>query len=141
MRLHRWWGNYKGPHYKDVSLADIVDIVLDARPNAVLLEAANPRHEHKWQVFENVRLPEGKVLILGVIDSTMNYIEHPQLIARQLVRYANLVGKQNVMAGSDCGFGTGARLSHVMPEIVWAKFRAMADGGRRATEQLAGAGR
>lgn len=136
MRIHLCWGNYEGPHHYDVALADIIDIVLGARPNAVLLEAANPRHEHEWQVFENVKLPDGKVLIPGVIDSTMNYIEHPDLIAQRLVRYGSLVGRENVMAGSDCGFGTGAATAYVEPQIVWAKFRAMAEGAKRATKQL-----
>lgn len=136
MRLHLCWGNYEGPHHKDVPLGDIIDIVLGARPNGILLEAANPRHEHEWRVFEDVTLPEGKVLIPGVIDSTMNYIEHPELIAQRLVRYGRLVGRENVMAGSDCGFGTGATTSYVDPEIVWAKFEAMAEGARLATQEL-----
>jgi 5-methyltetrahydropteroyltriglutamate--homocysteine methyltransferase len=136
MRLHLCWGNYEGPHHKDVPLRDIIDIVFDARPNGILLEAANPRHEHEWQVFEDIKLPEGKLLIPGVIDSTINYIEHPELIAQRLVRYGRLVGRENIMAGSDCGFGTGATTSYVDPEIVWAKFHAMAEGAKLATEQL-----
>ncbi len=136
MRMHLCWGNYEGPHHKDVALKDIIDIVFAARPNAISVEACNPRHEHEWQLFEEVKLPEGKVLIPGVIDSTNNYIEHPDLVAQRLVRYARLVGQENVMAGSDCGFATGAGVSAVDPKITWAKFHAMAEGARLATEQL-----
>lgn len=136
MRLHLCWGNYEGPHHYDVPLADIIDIVLDARPNAILLEAANPRHEHEWRVFEDINLPDGKILIPGVIDSTNNYIEHPDLIAQRLVRYGSLVGRENIMAGSDCGFGTAAQMETVDPQITWAKFQAMTEGAKRATEEL-----
>ena len=133
MRMHLCWGNYEGPHHRDVELKDIVDIVLSARPNAVSLEACNPRHEHEWAVFEYVRLPEGKVLIPGVIDSTNNYVEHPELVAQRLRRYTQLVGQESVMAGSDCGFGTFAGVSSVDPAITWAKFESMAEGARRAS--------
>ena len=101
--------------------------------------AAKPRHEHEWEVFKNVKLPDGKIIIPGVLDSTTNYIEHPKLVAQRIVRYAELVGKENVIAGSDCGFGTFARTNYqVEPEIVWAKFRAMAEGAQIATKQLWG---
>jgi len=136
MRLHLCWGNYEGPHHRDVALKDIIDIVFEARPDAISLEACNPRHEHEWQVFEDVELPEGKVLIPGVIDSTNNYIEHPELIAQRLVRYARVVGQENIMAGSDCGFGTGAGMAVVDPQITWAKFEAMRDGAALATRAL-----
>jgi 5-methyltetrahydropteroyltriglutamate--homocysteine methyltransferase len=136
MRMHLCWGNYEGPHNRDVALKDIIDIVFAARPNAISFEACNPRHEHEWQVFEEVKLPEGKVLLPGVIDSTNNYIEHPELIAQRLTRFARLVGQENVMASSDCGFQTGAGMSAVVPSITWAKFEAMAEGARLATEQL-----
>src|SRR5579859_1901401 len=106
LRMHLCWGNYEGPHHRDVPLRDIIDIVLSARPSAISLEACNPRHAHEWQVFEQTRLPEGKVLIPGVIDSTNNYIEHPDLVAQRIERYAQLVGRENVIAGTDCGFGT-----------------------------------
>lgn len=132
MRMHLCWGNYPGPHHKDVELKDIIDIVLSARPNAISLEAANPRHEHEWSVFEQTALPDGKVLIPGVVDSTNNYIEHPELIAQRLGRYARLVGKENVIAGTDCGFGTAAGLAVVDPDIAWAKFDAMVAGARLA---------
>jgi 5-methyltetrahydropteroyltriglutamate--homocysteine methyltransferase len=136
LRIHLCWGNYEGPHHRDVPLRDIIDIVLRARPSAISLEASNPRHAHEWQVFEDVKLPDGKVLIPGVIDSTSNFIEHPELIAQRIVRYARLVGRENVLAGTDCGFGTFAGRSRVDSEIVWAKFQAMADGAQLASRQL-----
>ncbi|HLH64372.1 MAG TPA: cobalamin-independent methionine synthase II family protein [Solirubrobacteraceae bacterium] len=136
MRMHLCWGNYEGPHHHDVPLADIIDIVLEARPAAISFEAANPRHEHEWTVFEDVRLPEGKILIPGVIDSTTNYIEHPELVAQRLVRYAELVGRENVIAGSDCGFATFASFLVVDPAITWAKLGAMAEGARMASSKL-----
>jgi 5-methyltetrahydropteroyltriglutamate--homocysteine methyltransferase len=133
LRMHLCWGNYEGPHHCDVPLADIVDIVFLAKPQAVSLEAANPRHAHEWQLFERVKLPEGKVLIPGVIESKSNFIEHPELIAQRIARYANLVGRENVIAGSDCGFGTWVGQAAVDPDVVWAKFAAMAEGARIAT--------
>ena len=136
MRLHLCWGNYEGPHHHDMPLRDVLDIVFEAKPAAISFEGANPRHEHEWTVFEDVKLPEGKVLIPGVIDSTTNYIEHPELVAQRLVRYAELVGRENVMAGSDCGFATFASLLAVDPGITWAKLRAMADGAELASAQL-----
>ena len=136
MRLHLCWGNYEGPHHKDVPLRDIIDVVLSARPNGIVFEAANPRHAHEWAVFEDVKLPDGKVLMPGVVDSTSNYIEHPELIAQRLVRYGELVGAENVLAATDCGFATAALLTGVDPNIVWAKFEAMAEGARLATERL-----
>jgi 5-methyltetrahydropteroyltriglutamate--homocysteine methyltransferase len=136
LRMHLCWGNYEGPHHRDVPLRDIIDIVLSARPSAISLEACNPRHAHEWQVFEDVKLPEDKVLIPGVIDSTNNYIEHPDLVAQRIERYAQVVGRERVMAGTDCGFGTFAGLATVDPDIAWAKFRSMAEGARRASEHL-----
>ncbi len=136
MRLHLCWGNYEGPHNHDVPLRDIIDIVFEARPAAISFEAANPRHEHEWTVFEEVELPEGKALIPGVLDSTTNYIEHPELVAQRLVRYAELVGRENVIAGSDCGFATFASYLTIDPAITWAKLRAMADGAELASGRL-----
>jgi 5-methyltetrahydropteroyltriglutamate--homocysteine methyltransferase len=136
MRIHLCWGNYEGPHHHDIPLRDIIDIVLEARPAAISFEAANPRHEHEWTVFEDVKLPDGKVLIPGVLDSTTNYIEHPELVSQRLVRYAELVGRESVIAGSDCGFATFASLLPIDPGITWAKLRAMADGARLASERL-----
>jgi 5-methyltetrahydropteroyltriglutamate--homocysteine methyltransferase len=136
LRLHLCWGNYEGPHHHDVALADIIDIVLLARPNAISFEAANPRHAHEWALFERVKLPDGKVLIPGVIESKSNFIEHPELIAQRIARYADLVGRENVIAGSDCGYGTWVGQAAVDPDVVWAKFAAMAQGARLATRQF-----
>ena len=136
LRLHMCWGNYEGPHHCDVPLADVIDIVLKARPAAIVLEAANPRHGHEWKVFENVKLPEGKILIPGVIESKSNFVEHPELIAQRIGRYANLVGRENVMAGSDCGYGTWVGQAAVDPDVVWAKMSAMAEGARIASREF-----
>ncbi|HSB24714.1 MAG TPA: cobalamin-independent methionine synthase II family protein [Burkholderiaceae bacterium] len=136
VRMHLCWGNYEGPHHCDVPLADVIDIVFEARPGAVSLEAANPRHAHEWQLFETVKLPEGKLLIPGVIESKSNFIEHPELIAQRIGRYADLVGRENVIAGSDCGFGTWVGQAAVDPDVVWAKFAAMAEGARIASKKF-----
>jgi 5-methyltetrahydropteroyltriglutamate--homocysteine methyltransferase len=136
LRMHLCWGNYEGPHHCDVPLADIIDIVFLAKPHAISLEAANPRHAHEWQLFERVKLPEGKVLIPGVIESKSNFIEHPEVIAQRIGRYANLVGRENVIAGSDCGYGTWVGQAAVDPDVVWAKLAAMAEGARIATKQF-----
>jgi 5-methyltetrahydropteroyltriglutamate--homocysteine methyltransferase len=136
LRLHMCWGNYEGPHHCDVPLADVIDIVLRARPMAIVLEAANPRHAHEWRVFETVKLPEGKILIPGVIESKSNFIEHPDLIAQRISRYANLVGRENVIAGSDCGYGTWVGQAAVDPDVVWAKMAAMAEGARIASRDF-----
>jgi 5-methyltetrahydropteroyltriglutamate--homocysteine methyltransferase len=136
MRLHVCWGNYEGPHNHDVALSDILDLVLQARPAALSFEAANPRHAHEWTVWEDVELPDGKVLVPGVLDSTTNYVEHPELVAQRIVRYAELVGRENVIAGSDCGFATFATSVAVHPTVTWAKLHAMAEGARLASERL-----
>jgi 5-methyltetrahydropteroyltriglutamate--homocysteine methyltransferase len=136
MRVHLCWGNYEGPHHCDVALADVIDIVFRARPMALSLEAANPRHAHEWALFETVKLPEGKILIPGVIESKSNFIEHPELIAQRIGRYAKLVGRENVIAGSDCGFGTWVGQAAVDPDVVWAKLTAMAEGARIASREF-----
>jgi 5-methyltetrahydropteroyltriglutamate--homocysteine methyltransferase len=136
MRMHLCWGNYEGPHHHDVALRDIIDIAFEARPAAISFEAANPRHEHEWTVFEDIELPEGKVIIPGVLDSTTNFIEHPKLVAQRLVRYGKLVGPENLMAGSDCGFATFASFLTVDPGITWAKLHAMAEGAALASREL-----
>jgi 5-methyltetrahydropteroyltriglutamate--homocysteine methyltransferase len=138
MRMHLCWGNYEGPHHCDVALADVIDLVFRARPGAIALEAANPRHAHEWKLFETVKLPEGKVLIPGVIESKSNFIEHPELVAQRIGRYARLVGRENVMAGSDCGFGTWVGQAAVDPDVVWAKMAAMAEGARIASREFWG---
>ena len=133
LRMHLCWGNYEGPHHCDVPLADVIDIVFRARPAAIAFEAANPRHAHEWKLFETVELPDGKILIPGVIESKSNFIEHPDLIAQRIDRYANLVGRENVMAGSDCGYGTWVGQAAVDPDVVWAKLAALAEGARIAS--------
>ena len=136
LRMHLCWGNYEGPHHHDVPLSDIIDIVFSAKPNAISLEAANPRHAHEWNVFERVKLPDGKVLIPGVIESKSNFIEHPELIAHRIGHYAKLVGRENVIAGSDCGYGTWVGQAAVDPDVVFAKLAAMAEGARIATKRF-----
>ncbi len=137
LRMHLCWGNYEGPHHRDIPLREILPIVLRARPQAISLEGANPRHEHEWAVFKEIKLPADKVLIPGVLDSTTHFIEHPELVSQRLVRYAEVVGRERVMAGTDCGFGTFAGgVPQVEPDIVWAKFQAMAEGARMASAQL-----
>lgn len=137
MRLHVCWGNFEGPHVRDIPLVQIIDILLMARPAALSLEGANPRHEHEWKVFRDVKLPEGKVLIPGVLDSTTNFVEHPELVAERIIRYAGVVGRENVIAGTDCGFATLARTElRVHPTVTWAKFQAMTEGARLASREL-----
>ena len=136
MRLHICWGNYEGPHHKDVPLRDIIDIVLTARPAGLSVEAANPRHAHEWTVFESVKLPDGKTLIPGVLDTTTNFIEHPELVAQRIVQYARVVGRERVIAGVDCGFATFAGRPVVEPEIAWAKLGSMVEGARLASREL-----
>jgi 5-methyltetrahydropteroyltriglutamate--homocysteine methyltransferase len=136
MRMHLCWGNYEGPHHLDVPLKDIIDIVLTARPAAISFEGANPRHEHEWKVWKEVRLPPEKAIIPGVIDSTTNFIEHPELVAERITRYADVVGKENVIAGVDCGFGTFAASNTVDARIAWAKLASLAEGARIASDAL-----
>jgi 5-methyltetrahydropteroyltriglutamate--homocysteine methyltransferase len=136
LRMHVCWGNYEGPHHYDVPLADVIDLVFRAKPNAVSFEAANPRHAHEWTLFETMKLPDGKVLIPGVIESKSNFIEHPELIAQRIARYARLVGRENVIGGSDCGFGTWVGQAAVDPDVVWAKFSALAEGARIASMEF-----
>jgi 5-methyltetrahydropteroyltriglutamate--homocysteine methyltransferase len=136
LRMHVCWGNYEGPHHRDVPMADIIDIVFSAKPNAISFEAANPRHAHEWALFETVKLPDGKVLIPGVLESKSNFIEHPELIAQRIGRYARLVGRENVIAGSDCGYGTWVGQAAVDPDVVFAKLAAMAEGAAIASKQF-----
>jgi 5-methyltetrahydropteroyltriglutamate--homocysteine methyltransferase len=136
MRLHLCWGNYEGPHQTDVPLRNILGDVLLARPQAISFEGANPRHEHEYAVFGEVQLPPDKIIIPGVLDTTTNYIEHPELVAQRLMRYAELVGPERVIAGADCGFGTFAGTPMVHPDIVFAKLQAMVEGAQLATERL-----
>ncbi len=136
MRMHICWGSTLGPHHTDVPLEDIVDVVLRARPAALSFPAANPRHEHEWKIWKDARLPAGKIIIPGVIDSTSNFVEHPELVAERIVRYASVVGRERVMAGVDCGFGTFAGRLQVDSKIVWLKLQALVEGARLASRQL-----
>jgi len=136
MRIHLCWGNYEGPHHYDVPFADIVDVVFKARPEGLSFEAANPRHAHEWKLFETVKLPAGKILIPGVLESKTNFIEHPELVAQRIGRYAALVGRENVVAGTDCGYGTWVGQAAVDPKVVWAKLGALAEGARIASREF-----
>lgn len=138
IRMHLCWGNYEGPHHRDIDLRKIFSAVMRARPQALLFEAANPRHAHEWTVFEAMKdaIPDDKVLVPGVIQSSSNYIEHPELVAQRIERFAHIVGRERVMAGSDCGFSTFAGDGLVDPDIVYAKLRAMAEGAALASQRL-----
>jgi 5-methyltetrahydropteroyltriglutamate--homocysteine methyltransferase len=134
VRLHVCWGSFHGPHHDDIPLRDIIGLIFSVNAGSYSIEASNPCHEHEWHVFEDVKLPDGATLIPGVVGHCTDFIEHPDLVAERLVRYANLVGRENVLAGTDCGLGS--RVGH--PSICWAKFEAMAEGARRATKILWG---
>ena len=137
MRLHVCWGNGEGPHHRNIPLRQIIDVLLKARPAGLSVEGANPRHEHEWKVFQDVKLPDGKVLIPGVLDSTTNFIEHPEVVEQRIVRYAETVGRENVIAGTDCGFGTIATFTpQVDPKIAWAKLRSLGEGAQLASAVL-----
>ena len=136
VRIHLCWGNYEGPHHCDVPLHDIIDIAFKVKASGVSFEAANPRHAHEYKIFDDITVPEGTVLIPGVIESKSNFIEHPDLIAQRIVRYAKRVGRENVIAGSDCGYATWVGQAAVEPEIVWAKLSAMAEGAKIASDAL-----
>jgi 5-methyltetrahydropteroyltriglutamate--homocysteine methyltransferase len=136
MRMHVCWGSTVAPHHTDVPLIDIIDIVLAGKPMAVSFPAANARHEHEWKIWRKVKLPAGKVIVPGVIDSTVNTVEHPEVAADRILNFANVVGRENVIAGVDCGFGTFAGRVQVDSKIVWLKLQSLAEGARRASAQL-----
>jgi 5-methyltetrahydropteroyltriglutamate--homocysteine methyltransferase len=136
MRMHVCWGSTMAPHHTDVELKDIIDIVLSARPHAVSFPAANARHEHEWKIWREVKLPAGKKIIPGVIDSTSNIVEHPEVVADRILNFANVVGRENVIAGVDCGFGTFAGRVQVDSKIVWLKLQSLSEGAGRASKQL-----
>ena len=138
IRLHLCWGNYEGPHHHDVDLDEVMDIVLSAKSQAIQFEASNPRHQHEWQNWSEADIPDDKILIPGTLDTTTNFVEHPQLVAERIERYANIVGKERVIAGTDCGFGTFAGFGAVHPDIAYAKLRSLAEGARIASERLWG---
>jgi 5-methyltetrahydropteroyltriglutamate--homocysteine methyltransferase len=136
MRMHICWGSTMAPRHTDVPISDIIDVVLTGKPTAVSFPAANGRHEHEWKVWRDVKLPAGKVIIPGVIDSTVNTVEHPEVVADRILNFANVVGRENVIAGVDCGFGTFAGRVQVDTKIVWMKLQSLAEGARRASKQL-----
>jgi 5-methyltetrahydropteroyltriglutamate--homocysteine methyltransferase len=139
MRMHICWGSTLGPHHTDVPISDVIDIVLKAKPSAVAFPGANPRHEHEWKIWrDSIKLPEGKIIIPGVIDSTSNFVEHPEVVCDRLVRYAGVVGRENMIAGVDCGFGTFAGRLQVDSKIVWMKLASLVEGARMASEQIWG---
>jgi 5-methyltetrahydropteroyltriglutamate--homocysteine methyltransferase len=135
LRMHICWGNYEGPHHCDIALEKVIDIVLAARPSTILFEAANPRHEHEWEVWRTARLADDKILAPGLIDSCSNYVEHPELIRQRLERYVGIVGEARVLASTDCGFGTFANYGKIDPAVTWMKLAALRDGADRASRQ------
>ena len=136
VRLHLCWGNYAGPHHHDVELKEIIEPVLKTNAGSIYFEAANPRHAHEWEVWEQARIPEGKTLIPGVIDTLTNHVEHPRLVAQRIETFARIVGRENVIAGTDCGFGTFVGWSGCDPKVAWLKLKALADGAAIASERL-----
>jgi 5-methyltetrahydropteroyltriglutamate--homocysteine methyltransferase len=138
IRMHICWGNYEGPHTRDIPLYKVLPALFKAKPMGLLIEGANPRHEHEWELFRTHKLPADRILIPGVLDTTCNFVEHPELIAQRIVRYAELVGRERVMAGTDCGFGHFAGFGAVHPQICWAKMQSLAEGARIASRKLWG---
>jgi 5-methyltetrahydropteroyltriglutamate--homocysteine methyltransferase len=139
IRLHMCWGNYEGPHHHDIAMDKLFPVVAKVKAQGILFEAANARHAHEWAAFKTMAIPEDKILIPGVISSTSNYVEHPQLVAERLCRFADIVGRERIMAGSDCGFSTFAGFGPIDPDIVYMKLAAMAEGARIASDRLWGA--
>jgi 5-methyltetrahydropteroyltriglutamate--homocysteine methyltransferase len=138
LRMHLCWGNYPGPHHCDVPITDIADLVWKAKPRTVLFEAANPRHAHEWALVDEMKVPEDKILCPGVIEPQSNYIEHPELVAQRILRYADRVGRERVMAGVDCGFSIHVGMQGIDPDVAWAKLKSLADGAAIATDRLWG---
>ncbi len=139
MRLHICWGNYEGPHTQDLPLTKIIDIAFKARPQAISIEAANPRHGHEWEDFQGIKIPDDKIIIPGFINSTTNFVEHPRLVAQRICRYAQVIDRERLIAGVDCGFGTAVRTEPMVADsIVWAKLRALSEGAAIASKRLWG---
>jgi 5-methyltetrahydropteroyltriglutamate--homocysteine methyltransferase len=136
MRLHICWGNYEGPHDHDIPLEKVIDIVLRAKPAAILFEAANPRHEHEWIVWRDAKIPDDKILVPGLLDTSTNYVEHPELVAQRICTFADIVGRERVIAGTDCGFGTFAGYGKMDPEISYKKLGALVEGAKLASQRL-----
>ncbi len=137
-RLHLCWGNYEGPHHHDVDLVEVIDIVLSAKAQAIQFEASNPRHQHEWKIWAEADIPDDTILIPGALDTTTNFVEHPELVAQRIKQYSAIVGRERVIAGTDCGFGTFAGFGAVHPDIAYAKLRSLAEGARLASERLWG---
>ena len=138
VRLHICWGNYEGPHTHDIPLTSVLPLLFRAKPQALLIEGGNPRHDHEWATWKSYKLPDEKILVPGVIDTSTNFVEHPELVAQRITRYANLIGRERVIAGTDCGLGTFAGFGPVHPQIAWAKLQTLAEGAAIATKQLWG---
>jgi 5-methyltetrahydropteroyltriglutamate--homocysteine methyltransferase len=136
LRMHLCWGNYPGPHHCDIPLADIIDIVWKAKPQTVLFEGANPRHAHEWTLFADIEIPDGKILCPGVIEPQSNYIEHPELVAQRIERWASVIPPERLMAGVDCGFSIHVGMQGIDPQVAWAKLKSLADGCEIATSRL-----
>ena len=136
MRMHICWGNYEGPHHHDIPLEQLLPVVIKAKPQALLFEAANPRHAHEWAVFQRQKVPDDKILVPGVLSTTTNYVEHPELVAERILRFAEIVGRERVIAGTDCGFGTFGGFGPVDPDIVYLKLGSLAEGARIASRSL-----
>ena len=136
MRMHVCWGNYEGPHNHDIPLREIAPILLTARPAGLVLEGSNPRHGHEWKVWRDIALPDEKLLVTGCLDTTTNFVEHPELVADRIVQLARVVGRERVIAGTDCGFGTMLGLTGVEAEVAWAKLRALVEGAAIASTRL-----
>jgi 5-methyltetrahydropteroyltriglutamate--homocysteine methyltransferase len=138
LRMHVCWGNYEGPHDHDIALEKVLPIILAAKPSQILFEASNPRHAHEWVIWRAAKLPDDKILVPGLLTSTSNYVEHPELIAQRVLQFADFVGRDRVIAGTDCGFGTFAGIGKMDAEISWRKLAALAEGTRRASDRLWG---
>lgn len=138
VRMHVCWGNYEGPHVHDIPLTDVLPLLFKAKPMGYLIEGGNPRHDHEWVTWKTVKLPDNKILIPGVIDTSTNFVEHPELVAQRIVRYANFVGRERVIAGTDCGLGTFAGFGPVHPDIAWLKLKTLSEGAALASRQLWG---
>jgi 5-methyltetrahydropteroyltriglutamate--homocysteine methyltransferase len=136
VRMHVCWGNYEGPHHHDIPLERLLPVVIKAKPQGLLFEAANPRHAHEWQVFRKIRIPDDKIMIPGLLATTTNYIEHPELVAERIERFAQVVGRERVIAGTDCGFGTFAGFGPVEPDIAYLKLRSLVEGAQIASDRL-----
>jgi 5-methyltetrahydropteroyltriglutamate--homocysteine methyltransferase len=136
LRMHLCWGNYEGPHTHDIALDKVLPLVLKAKPMAILFEAANPRHAHEWAVWRDAKIPQDKILVPGLLTSTSNYVEHPELIAQRICQFADIVGRERVIAGTDCGFGTFAGIGKMDAQISWLKLRSLVEGAERASRRL-----